>query len=100
MTTAAPASLTVGADTAVTMLTALAAALDHPGLRTRLVIQVGQAPSLTVTSTDAPDLREDIRAAPAGGTWDYWWSWGEPIDPDPATAATRIRHVLRAAPGQ
>lgn len=91
-----PDGVAAAAETAVAMLQALGTIVEHSGLRTRLVIQTGHVPCLTVTSVATPDLREVIRAARADGTWHYWWSWSEPISPDPAVAATRIRHVLGA----
>jgi hypothetical protein len=93
-----PAQAPPAADTAIAMLEVLGAELLAAGLSTRLVIQPGAVPVLLVTNPEASQLRERIAAAPLEGTWQYWWSWAEPIDTTPAAAAAAIRRVLAAAP--
>jgi hypothetical protein len=83
-------------DTATAMLQALAAELAPAGLATRMHAEAGRPPALRVSNPAAPALTERICAGPDQGTWTYWWSWAEPIDPDPARAAAAITRALRA----
>jgi hypothetical protein len=52
---------------------------------------------LNVVSLAAPEIREDVSAAPAeDGKWWFRWSWGDRIAPvtDVETAAFKIAYVL------
>jgi hypothetical protein len=92
VTPAAPA-----AEAAVTMLEALGAELGDLGWTARLHITAGQPPALRVANPAAPQLADDIRAAPAApGQPGYWWSWGDPIQAaTPGEAAALISRALR-----
>jgi hypothetical protein len=85
------------AEAAVTMLEALGAELGCLGLTARLLIRSGQPPALRVANPAAPQLADDIRAAPASpGQPGYWWSWGDPVAAaSPGEAAALISRALR-----
>ncbi|GLW09772.1 hypothetical protein Misp01_49010 [Microtetraspora sp. NBRC 13810] len=57
----------------------------------------GDEPKLIVTNPRAPQLSESITVAiDAGGKWQYWWSWGDPIAPvgNRHMVAVSIKYVL------
>jgi hypothetical protein len=88
------------AEAAVTMLEALGAELTGMGWTARLRVQAGRVPALHVQNPAAPQLADDIRAAPAEpGQPVYWWSWGDPVAAaTPGEAAALISRALRTTP--
>jgi hypothetical protein len=78
-------------------LEALAAELDRRDFATTLTPGEGRRPRLTVMNRHA-QLTEDIYVDHRS----YWWPWAQPIAAvgNPKAAATKISHVLRAAPGE
>ena len=78
-------------------LAALADELDQRDFVVTLTPGDGGRPRLTVLSRHA-QLAEDIYADARS----YWWPWAQPIAAvgNPKAAATKISHVLRAAPGE
>jgi hypothetical protein len=70
--------------------------LIRRGLRVRLTVPVGTAPSLHVMHPDASALSENILAEPGADGWWYWWSWAERIAVagDIDTAADRVVQAL------
>ncbi len=81
-------------DEAVTHLEALNVYLAGRGFETRMA---SARRELNVSNRTAPEIREDINAAPADdGAWWFWWSWGDRIAPvtDLETAAFKIAYVL------
>lgn len=78
-------------------LEALAAEFDPRDFVVALTPGDGRRPRLTVTNRHA-QLAEDIYADARS----YWWPWAQPIAAvgNPQAAATKISHVLRAAPSR
>jgi len=74
--------------------------LVERGLRVRLTMPLGTAPSLHVMNPEASALSENILAERGADGWWFWWSWAERIasaDDMPA-AADRVAQVLAASP--
>jgi hypothetical protein len=91
-----------GPGEAAARLEELAGELDARGWPAWVDTQPGRPPRLHARNpeTGATALSEQIYAHPlADGTWTYWWSWAEPITPDPASTADAITRVLRTATG-
>jgi len=53
-------------------------------------------PCVRATNTALSRMSEDVYAAPADGSWFFWWSWAERIGPidDVTKAADAITYVL------
>jgi len=81
---------------AVGQLEVLASDLSARGLATTIV--AGRSHScVRVVNKNAPQMCEDVYAAPAGdGSWWFWWSWADRIAPlgDVDAAALKIAYVL------
>jgi hypothetical protein len=72
--------------------------LIRRGLRVRLTVPVGTAPSLHVMHPDASALSENILAEHGADGWWYWWSWAERIAAanDLSAAVDRVVQVIGA----
>jgi hypothetical protein len=66
------------------------------GLRVRLTVPLGTAPTLHVMNPHASALSENILAEHGVDGWWYWWSWAERIAAagDVAVAADRVVQVV------
>ncbi|WP_051712036.1 hypothetical protein [Spirillospora albida] len=89
------------ARTRIEYLEELAGELSRRGLRVRLTLPRGQAPSLHVANPDAAALTETILVERGGEGWWFRWSWAERIAAagDAAEAADRVARVLSARSG-
>ncbi|MBW8483684.1 hypothetical protein [Actinomadura parmotrematis] len=76
----------------------LGAALVALGMRVRVTLPSGQAPSLHVMNPEASALAENILVEEGADGWWYWWSWAERIAPaaEVTVAADRVARVLAA----
>ncbi|GAB3676033.1 hypothetical protein GCM10027589_46150 [Actinocorallia lasiicapitis] len=91
---------TASMQTRIEYLERLGDELVGRGLRVRLTVPLGTAPSLHVMNPDASALTENILAERGADGWWYWWSWAERISAadDLNVAAERVAQVLAAAP--
>src|SRR5689334_9508250 len=80
---------------AAMQLGSLAVNLRGRGFTAR-VTRAGARGCVSVASPSLPQLSETVYAAPADGTWWFWWSWGDRIAPvgEVETAAFKIAYVL------
>jgi hypothetical protein len=75
---------------------ALAAKLSRRGFATT-VVSGGQYVGVTVLNRDAAHMADNIYAAPdRDGSWWFWWSWADRIEPigEVDAAAAKIAYVL------
>ncbi|GAA3195750.1 hypothetical protein GCM10010468_06050 [Actinocorallia longicatena] len=86
------------AQTRIDYLERLGDELVGRGLRVRLTVPLGTAPSLHVMNPEASALTENILAERGADGWWYWWSWAERISAadDLNMAAERVAQVLAA----
>jgi hypothetical protein len=91
---------TASMQTRIDYLERLGDELVGRGLRVRLTVPLGTAPSLHVMNPAASALTENILAERGADGWWYWWSWAERISAadDLNVAAERVAQVLAATP--
>ncbi|MEO5875579.1 MAG: hypothetical protein ABIS86_20465 [Streptosporangiaceae bacterium] len=89
---------TTAIQTRIDYLERLGDELVGRGLRVRLAVPLGTAPSLHVMNPNASALTENILAEYGPDGWWYWWSWAERIAAadDIGVAANRVAQVLAA----
>lgn len=87
------------AQTRIDHLERLGDELIRRGLRVRLAVPVGTAPSLHVMNPDSSALTESILAEHGADGWWYWWSWEERIAAagDIGTVADHVVQALSTA---